>query len=198
MEYLPVGWEKMYRMCIDLAKKIKKARFHPDIIIGMARGGWIPSRLISDLLHNKNLFNIRVEFYDDISKTKKAPRITQVLSVPIKNNKALIVDDVSDTGSSLLVVYNLLKKKSAASIKTATLHYKPHSIFKPDFYVKETTAWVVYPHERFEFFIYYIKNNRGKGYTLKDILDQIEKIGFTAPHIKQLVTEAWNISEIEF
>ena len=59
----------------------------------------------------------------------------------------LIVDDVSDTGRSLAVAKDHVQKAGAEEIKVATLHYKPHSSFKPDYFVDETSAWVVYPWE---------------------------------------------------
>jgi hypoxanthine phosphoribosyltransferase len=34
-----------------------------------------------------------------------------------------------------------------ATIKTAVLFYKPKSKIKPDYYVEETTDWIVFPWE---------------------------------------------------
>ncbi|MGC8961100.1 MAG: phosphoribosyltransferase, partial [Candidatus Bathyarchaeia archaeon] len=123
MDYLPVGWEQMYGMCIELAEKIKGEGFNPDLIVGVARGGWIPARILSDFLHNPNLTSIRVEFYEDVGVTGREPRITQQLPIPVKGRKVLIVDDVSDTGRSLLTVYEHIRSAGAESVKTATLHY---------------------------------------------------------------------------
>ncbi len=192
MEYLAVGWEQMYEMCIRLTEKIKKARLSPDLIVGVARGGWIPARVISDLLHNPNLASIRVEFYEDVGRTGREPRITQPLSVSVEDRKVLVVDDVADTGHSLFIVNDYLRKVGAKIIKTATIHYKPHSIFKPNFYVDKTNAWIIYPHERFEFILSYIKNNLHKGYTLNNIVSRIEKIGLNQPYVRQLAAEAWS------
>ena len=38
-------------------------------------------------------------------------------------------------------------EKGAEKIVTCTLHYKPWSAIKPDCYLKETEAWVIYPWE---------------------------------------------------
>ena len=51
----------------------------------------------------------------------------------------IIVDDIADTGVTL--------KKCGNLYATATLFYKPRSEFVPDFYVEETTRWVVFPWE---------------------------------------------------
>ncbi|MGC8849218.1 MAG: phosphoribosyltransferase [Candidatus Bathyarchaeia archaeon] len=192
MDYLPVGWEQMYGMCIELAEKIKGEGFNPDLIVGVARGGWIPARILSDLLHNPNLTSIRVEFYEDVGVTGREPRITQQLPIPVKGRKVLIVDDVSDTGRSLLTVYEHIRSAGAESVKTATLHYKPHSIFKPDFYIEETSAWIIYPHERYEFILSYIKNRMDKEHTVEDLIAEIKEIGLNKPYIEKLIAAAWN------
>ncbi len=58
--------------------------------------------------------------------------------------KVLIVDDVADTGKTLLEI----KNSHNINFITATLHYKPRSIVKPDFYVEKTTYWCCYPWEK--------------------------------------------------
>ena len=194
VEYLPIEWEQMYEMCLALAEKIRKEGFNPELIVGVARGGWIPARILSDLLHNPNVTSIRVEFYEDVGVTGREPRITQPLPISVKGRRVLIVDDVADTGHSLLTVYEHVNKAGAEIVKTATLHYKPHSIFKPDFYIVETTAWIIYPHERYEFILSYIKNkmDKDKGYTLEDMSREIKGIGLNKPYIDQLIIRAWN------
>lgn len=56
------------------------------------------------------------------------------------HEETLIVDDIADTGLTL--------KKYGSLYLTATLFYKPKSEVKPDFYIHETTYWIVFPWER--------------------------------------------------
>ncbi|HUU88356.1 MAG TPA: hypothetical protein VMX17_11470 [Candidatus Glassbacteria bacterium] len=51
----------------------------------------------------------------------------------------LVVDDIADTGKTLNGYHMLFP--------TATLFYKPRSVVKPTFYVRETTNWIVFPWE---------------------------------------------------
>jgi len=51
----------------------------------------------------------------------------------------LVVDDIADTGKTLNGYHTLFP--------TATLFYKPRSVIKPTFYVRETTKWIVFPWE---------------------------------------------------
>ncbi|MFH1285509.1 MAG: phosphoribosyltransferase [Candidatus Micrarchaeota archaeon] len=145
MEYEFVNWEEVDAMCKQLAKQIKASGFKPDWIVGIARGGLVPARLVSDYLKNRHLAIIRLEFYTAVGVTGDKPRVTQEIGVDIEGKKLLIVDDVSDTGKSLKLSLEYLK--NAGEIRTATMHYKTHSIHKPDYFVKTTGAWVVYPWE---------------------------------------------------
>jgi hypothetical protein len=149
MELLPISWEKVSEMCDFLASKIRESGFSPDSIVGVSRGGLVPARLLSDLLAIRELFAIRVSFYKSMGKTLDFPRIVQPLTEKTGEN-VLLVDDVSDTGRSLSVAKDHLHRMGAEEVRVATLHCKPHSAFRPDFFIGETSAWIVYPWERNE------------------------------------------------
>jgi hypothetical protein len=137
-------------MLISLAKKIRESGYKPDVIVGVSRGGWVPARIMSDLLENPNLDNVRVEFYVDVAKTRNAPLLTQGASADVAGKRVLVVDDVSDTGKSLQLVKNHVLKQGAKELKIATLYRKPWSMLKPDYFERETELWVVFPWERKE------------------------------------------------
>ena len=145
--YEAPNWDEIYNICLNLAFMIIDSKFKPDLIAGVARGGWIPARLLSDFLDNPNVANVKVEFYIGIYKTKEKPVITQDIQVPVRGKKVLLVDDVADTGKSLKLVKDRLLELGASEVKVACMYYKPWSILKPDFYVRETEAWVIFPHE---------------------------------------------------
>ena len=69
-------WNQIYTMLINLAEKISKDKFKPDVIVGVSRGGWPPARVLSDLLDNPNLANVRAEFYLGVAETKSEPVLT--------------------------------------------------------------------------------------------------------------------------
>src|SRR6266480_4344543 len=96
-------------MLLDLAQQIKKDRYKPEIIVGVSRGGWPPARVMSDLLQNPNLANMRVEFYKDIGVRNKKPRITQPVTMEDVGKQVLVADDVSDTGPSLRGLTNHMR-----------------------------------------------------------------------------------------
>ncbi len=145
MKFSKPSWMKIKKMCKALAKKV--SLFKPDWIIGVSRGGLVPARLLSDYLNIFNISIIRIEFYKTITETKDFPTISQPLQVNVKGKKVLIVDDVVDTGRSLVVAKEHVKRAGALEAKIAVLHFKPKSVIKPDFYIESTNAWIIYPWE---------------------------------------------------
>lgn len=150
IEFEVPSWDQIYEMLLRLADKIMRARFHPDVILGICRGGWPPARVMSDLLENPELANVKVEFYIGISEVKSKPVITQPVSTSMENKRVLIMDDVADTGESLILVKEDVMKQGAKETRIATIYFKPWSKITPDYYEKETKCWVVFPWERKE------------------------------------------------
>ena len=140
-------WSKIYRLMLSLGRQIVSADFEPDVVVGISRGGWLPARVLSDLLTNPNLASVKAECYVRIGEAKETPMITQRLMVDVTGKAVLVVDDVADTGKSLRLVKTHVLEQEASEVKTATLYYKRRSIFKPDFYAKETDCWIVFPWE---------------------------------------------------
>jgi uncharacterized protein len=137
-------------MLLSLAKEIKASGYKPEVIVGVSRGGWPPARIMSDLLENSNIANMKVEFYKDIGVRSEKPRITQPVTSQVTGKRVLVVDDVADSGRSLKVVADHLRRKGARELKVSTIYYKPQSIFRPDFYAKTTRKWIIFPWERLE------------------------------------------------
>jgi hypoxanthine phosphoribosyltransferase len=148
MDLLRMSWDATIAHCEELAAKIRD--FKPQMIIGLSRGGLVPARIMSDLLDVKEVGILGVTFYKAMGKPSDFPRITQELTMDLAGKRILIVDDVADTGRSLMVAKDYLRRKGVKEIKIATIHYKPNSVFKPDYFVASTTAWIVYPWERHE------------------------------------------------
>jgi len=148
-------------LCKRLAEKIDKSEFKPDMIVAVVRGGMVPSRMLSDLLDVSDILSVRIKFYTAPGKTAQEPMVRQMPDESLfKGKKILIVDDVADSGRTLALAKSLFEK--GVEVRTATLHYKPlSSIIKPDYFVEETSAWIVYPWEREE--------------TERDMLDEKKK-----------------------
>jgi len=150
-DYLYLTMDDISKMVHDLWDRIKKSGFKPDCLIGISRGGLIPVRILSDISNINDVYIVGVKYYQDIEDKKKKPIITQdVNEKNVKGKIVLFVDDVSDTGESIRFIVDHLKKKGIKQLKTLTLHYKPWSVFKPDYYLVTTKKWIIYPWEEME------------------------------------------------
>jgi hypoxanthine phosphoribosyltransferase len=185
-EYVAPSWDKIYEMLVELALKIRKSGFKTDLIVGVSRGGWAPARILSDLLENTHTANVKIEFYTGIEKTARKPIVTQPISEDITNKQILVVDDVADTGESLQVALNHILEKGASAAKTVTIYYKPHSIFKPDFYSDSTSKWIIFPWERLEATKLLLHEAKLDGRDLESVRATLRRCGFDEKTIGSL------------
>jgi len=168
-QYEVATWNQIYDMLLDLANKIQGDGYKPDVIIGIARGGLVPARILSDFLETPELAIIQIEYYVSIAQTRQEPILKRSLHTQITDKKALLVDDVSDTGKSLQLAKNHLQQQDAKEIKTATLYAKPQTITKPDYYEKQTSHWIVFPWDAKETVRKIIQKQEGKRATNTEI-----------------------------
>jgi hypoxanthine phosphoribosyltransferase len=144
MDILRISWEATVEYVEQLAGKVD---FAPDMIVGLSRGGLVPARIMSDVLGVDDVGIVGMRFYKGMSRAGEFPVITQELTSDLSGKRILLVDDVADSGRSLMVAKDYLRRKGAAAIKVATIHYKPNSQFKPDYFVMTTSSWIAYPWE---------------------------------------------------
>ncbi len=146
-----MSWEEAENAVAQIAEKVNSAPFKPDLIIGISRGGLVPARILSDILGNRELYVIRIGFYTEAGKITKEPKILQDIPIDVYGKKILLIDDISDTGGSFRTAVAHLETRGASVIKTASLHLKSTSSFKPDFFIYTTDSWIIYPWEKHEF-----------------------------------------------
>lgn len=178
IDFEVVSWEKTYSMLMKLAHKINADGFQPDLIVGVCRGGWLPARVLSDLLGIPRLASVTVESYSGVAERwKRRPSITQPLFVHVEGKSMLVVDDVADTGKSLRLVKSHLTKSGAKEIKLATLYHKPWSITRPDYFEKKTRRWIIFPWERKETVWTVIEKYHREGKTLREVREKLTQSG---------------------
>jgi len=189
IELVLPSWDQIYSLVLNLAEKIRNSNFVPDIIVGVSRGGWVPARILSDLLENSNLANVTTEFYVGIGQTKQEPVITQPVSVSVRAKKLLIVDDIADTGESLKVVTAHLAEHGASEIKVATIYYKEFSVTLPDFYEKQVDSWVVFPWERKETTRKVVELLRSNKKSVDAAKEKLISSGLNREHAERFINE---------
>lgn len=189
LEFEVPTWNEIYNMLLNLYEKIRKDGFNPDIIVGVSRGGWAPARVLSDLMDNPNLANVRAEFYLGVAETKGEPVLTQAVSMAVAGKKVLLVDEVADTGKSLKLVKEHIIEQGAVEAKIATVYYKPWSIVTPDYYEKETRDWVVFPWEIKETVRKIVRKCRGRGKAVEEQIAKLVKAGISTELVRRFLKE---------
>jgi hypothetical protein len=120
-----------------------------DSLLVVTRGGMVPACLISERTNIRNILCAAVVLYEDDQRTLPEPAFVQFPEDRhVKGRRILVVDDVWDTGSTIVAVRDRLRQ-AGARVQTCVLHYKPsRSRYPgdgPDFYAETTDAWIVYP-----------------------------------------------------
>ena len=189
LEFEIPTWDRIYEFLLSLAEKIREDNFKPDVIVGVSRGGWPPARVMSDLLENPEIANVKAEFYLGVAETKGEPLITQPVSVSVRDKEVLLMDDVADTGKSLRLVRVHLKEEGATEVKIATVYYKPWSVVIPDYYEKETRSWIIFPWERKETLRNIIKRYKKEGKSVEEAEDKLVSSGLDSKLVERFVRE---------
>jgi len=171
-----------HKMLVNLADKIKRAIKNgevdkPEVLVGVAKGSLAYVKTLADLLDISDIEVIQIIHYTGIGKRLKKPVLVKGVSGLIKNKNVLLFDNLADSGKTLKMAVAYLGLTTQKEIATATLIYKPVSKFKPDFYVFETKAWVIFYHDVLETVRLLSSPWLSSGITEKEIKKRFLKIG---------------------
>jgi hypoxanthine phosphoribosyltransferase len=144
-------WTQIEDLAIRLADQLPRGY---DVMLVITRGGMVPACIVSERLDLRNILVAAVMFYTAQERTLDKPIFLQFPADPLLNGRrVLIVDDVWDSGRTIMAVRERVLD-AGGDPDTAVLHYKPkrttYSDIRPDFYVDETDAWIVYPWDASE------------------------------------------------
>jgi len=188
LHFLHLSWDQIQTLTEALAKKIEASGFKPDIIVAVSRGGFDPARILCDQLSIRRLASVQLEAYDGMVK-RPEPIVVLPVNADLGGKKTLLVDDVSDSGASLLKAKEHLIEKSAAEVRVATLHIKPWSKYVPDYYAESVDAWVVYPWELKECLQELADKIRSNGVKGKAVAAKLIEAGFKKPDVEHYLLE---------
>ena len=142
------NWDYIYGLCRSISKDVRKSEYNPDVIVALARGGWFAGRVLCDFLNLNDLTSLKIEHYTGTANPSDGPKVKYAFDGnSVKGKHVLIVDDITDTGKSLLTAREYISKYEPASVRTATLQHLKCSQFKADYVgeVLDEWAWVVFP-----------------------------------------------------
>jgi len=140
-------WEDVYSLCHQLVRQLRKENFRIDLIVAIARGGYIPGRILSDMLGIQDLTCFKIEHYQGAYRQYEA-FVKYPLNADINGRNVLLLDDVCDSGDTFAVgIEHIRQCGTVNEMRTAALHLKTVSKFIPNFYVEEVREWrwLIYP-----------------------------------------------------
>jgi len=169
-----------------LAAQIINSGFRPDFIVGVWRGGAPIGVAVQEFCDYNGIKSdhiaIRTSSYtglDQANREVKVHGLDYIVNRVSKHHSLLIVDDVFDSGRSIAAIMDRLERRCRDNlpndIRVATVYSKPERIitdFGPDYYVHETDAWLVFPHEMSGLERDELVQNRP---WLAEILDSVDK-----------------------
>lgn len=149
-----VSWDEIVEWSRGLARIIRQSGYKPDVVIAVARGGYVPARLLCDFLMIENLLSIQSQHWTEAAKVAERAIIKFQYPVDLSGMNALIVDDIVDTGESLILAKDfVLRTWRPKEVRIAVLQWiSPVAKIKPDYYYIEVKEWVwfQYPWTRLE------------------------------------------------
>ncbi|MDH3350515.1 MAG: phosphoribosyltransferase family protein [Gammaproteobacteria bacterium] len=186
-----VAADDLLRDSFQLAANISAAGFHPDFLVGLWRGGSAVGIAVQEGLDFLGMktdhIAIRTSYrgapsYSEMVSKAEAIRVhglQYLLENLCSHHSLLIVDDVYSTGSSVAAVIDQLAKKTRRNlpqdIRIATVWYRPgpDTLRVPDYYVHETSDWLVLPYELTGLSVDELRENRPE---LGAIIDRLEPL----------------------
>jgi uncharacterized protein len=136
-------WEDINAITDQLAQKILDSAYQSNLIVAVARGGFIPARLLSSRLQIQRMSSIGITYQG----SDRTTRIIYSVPTPIGNSdRILLVEDALETARSLSDAYEVLAQ-DAAEVRTAAYYYRPDSIVSPDFSLGMKSSIPKFPWE---------------------------------------------------
>ena len=188
-----IAADDLLRDSFQLAANIYEAGFKPDFLVGLWRGGSAVGIAVQEGLDyfgvKTDHIAIRTSYTGARSYSQMVDKADSIrvhgLQYLLENlcsqHSMLIVDDVYSTGSSVTAVLEQLALKTRRNlpqdIRVATVWYRPSekTLRVPEYYVHETTDWLVLPYELSGFSISELTENRPE---MTSLLKRL------APHVK--------------
>jgi hypoxanthine phosphoribosyltransferase len=138
-----------------LGQQILDSGWRPDVLIALWRGGTPVGVAVHEILLYRGIptlhMAVKCQSYSGIGL--RGPVVfenTESLFAQIRTgHRVLVVDDIFDSGFTALAAQQLLQSRSA-EVRIATLYWKPNANqpnLRPYYFVRETDAWIVFPHE---------------------------------------------------
>ena len=161
VDKLFISADSLLRDSMELGLRVVRSGFRPTFLVGIWRGGAPIGIAVQEILEYNGIecdhVSIRTSSYTGIDQQARTVRVHAVdylISALNADDQLLLIDDVFDSGRSLEAVIAELRRRCRRNlpdqIRIATVYFKParnNSSLMPDYYVRATDRWLVFPHE---------------------------------------------------
>jgi hypoxanthine phosphoribosyltransferase len=161
IEKIFISAESLLRDSLELGIRIVRSGFKPTFLVAIWRGGAPIGITVQEVLEFHGIhadhIAIRTSSYTGIAtqdKTVRVHALDYLISRLTAEDDLLLIDDVFDSGRSIEAVITELQRRCRRNlperIRIATAYYKPQrnrSTLQPDYFVRSTDSWLVFPHE---------------------------------------------------
>ncbi|MDH3531397.1 MAG: phosphoribosyltransferase family protein [Gammaproteobacteria bacterium] len=148
--------EDSFRLGLD----VLESGFRPTMIIAIWRGGTPVGMAVQEILSycgvEADHIAIRTSSYTGVDERGHVAvhGLNYIIKKICHDDRLLIVDDVFDTGNTIVAVIDELSSRARGNmpedIRVAVPWYKParnETEREPDYFIRETAEWLVFPHE---------------------------------------------------
>lgn len=139
-------------LCWRLGEIILASGYRPEVVVAVSRGGFVPARYLCDYLGLLAMTSLKIEHYASGARQTREARVLFPLSGGLEGKRVLLVDDVNDSGDTLLAALAHLRGFSPLEIRSAVMHEKATTRVSADYcaeYLRDW-YWIVYPWALFE------------------------------------------------
>lgn len=134
-----IKWEEFHQDTKNLCQKIKQSGEY-NKIVAISRGGLLPAGILAYELDIRNTQAINISSYDG-DKQRSLEDVEICDNVGAVDEKTLIVDDLSDTGTT----FKLLRSRFP-NARYVTVYAKPKGQSVVDIFSREMPdEWLVFP-----------------------------------------------------
>jgi len=143
-----------------LGVKVLESGFEPTLIVAIWRGGTPVGMALQEVLEycgvESDHIAIRTSSYLGVDERGEVAvhGLNYIIKKIRHDDRVLIVDDVFDTGNTIKAVVEEIRRRARGNtpeeIRVAVPWFKPsrnETDMVPDFYLRETAEWLVFPHE---------------------------------------------------
>jgi hypoxanthine phosphoribosyltransferase len=141
----PISWENFHSICRGLALAV--AKFDPQVILGVARGGSYAGTLISHLLQ-KDFYAIYLTRRHQDQKVSEQPQWQVRPPEIVRGQRVLVVDEISSSGETLRLAREELAHLGAGEARCAVMYAHSWGVATPDYIGLISDALIINPWDR--------------------------------------------------